>query len=128
MERNAPEVLKKVSKPEYVESMVQKYVTGVIDNVVAFRNISRIARADRAGVDRKEAVPVLIRLVKTKDYSVKDAYQDTVQAAYERRDLLSRIEGITQRLASIKNRTVVGADMRRALQQVQKEVERILAL
>src|SRR5262249_8304865 len=59
VERHAPEVLKAVSKPQYIDSMVQKYVRGVIDNVVAYREVSKIARAELAGVDKREAIPAL---------------------------------------------------------------------
>lgn len=126
VERHAPEVLKAVSKPQYIEAMVQKYVGGVIDNVVSFREVSKIARAELAGVDKREAIPALINLVQTKNYSIKDAYHDTVQAAYERRDLLSRLQGIAQKLAAIKTNAQLSAEMREALQRMRSEIDRLL--
>jgi ParB/RepB/Spo0J family partition protein len=126
VERHAPEVLEQVSKTTYIDSMVQKYVRGVIDNVVAYREVSRIARAELAGVDRREAIPALVKLVRTKDYSIKDAYHDTVQAAYERRDLLSRLQGITDRLGAITAGTDLGSEMRQILEQLRSEIGRLL--
>lgn len=126
VERHAPEVLKEVSKPQYIESMVQKYVDGVIDNVVAYREVSKIARAELAGVDKREAIPTLVNLVKTKEYSIKDAYRDTVQSAYDRRDLLTRLQGVVEKLAAIKSGTQLGAEMRDVLQRLRSETDRLL--
>jgi ParB family chromosome partitioning protein len=126
VERHAPEVLEEVSKPKYVDSMVQKYVDGVVDNVVGYREVSKIARAQLAGVDRAAAVPTLVKLVKEKSYSIKDAYRDTVQAAYERRDLLTKLDGVTSRLSEIKTGTRLSADMRTALERLRTEIDRLL--
>lgn len=49
VERHAPEVLDQVSKPQYVDSLVKKYLDGVVENVVAFREVSKIARAELTG-------------------------------------------------------------------------------
>jgi ParB/RepB/Spo0J family partition protein len=126
VERHAPEVLKTVSKSQYIESMVQKYIDGVIDNVVAYREVSKIARAELAGVDKQETVPTLVKLVKTGNFSVKDAYHDTVEAAYERRDLLSRLEGIIERLSRIKTGFSLSLKMNKALGQLRSEIDRLL--
>jgi len=126
VERHAPEALRGISKPQYIESMVQKYVEGVIDNVVAYREVSKIARAELAGVDKHETIPALVKLVKTKNYSIKDAYRDTVEAAYERRDLLNRLQGIAERLASIRTGTRLSTEMQGALERLRSEIDRLL--
>ncbi len=126
VERHAPEVLQEVSKPKYVEAMVQKYVDGVIDNVVGYREVSKIARAELAGVNKRAAVPVLVKLVKEKSYSIKDAYQDTVQAAYDQRDLLTKLEGVTSRLSEIKAGTRLSQQMKTVLEGLRTEIDRLL--
>lgn len=40
--------------------------------------------------------------MKEKGYTVKQAYEDTVQGAYEQRDLLTRVRGLIARLAGVK--------------------------
>ena len=126
IERHAPEVLKAVSKSRYVDSMVQKYVDGTIDNVVAYREVSKIARAELAGVDRREAIPVLVRLVETKSYSVKDAYRDTVEAAYQRRDLVSRLQAIIERLSQIRKNERLSDEMKNVLQMLRSLIDNLL--
>jgi ParB family chromosome partitioning protein len=126
IERHVPEVLKGVTKAHYIDVMVQKYLTGVIDNVVAYREVSKIARAEYAGIDKKEVVPALVKLIERKDYSIKDAYAETVQAAYERRDLASRVGGIADRLAQFRSAARLGSEVREALEKLRTEIDRLL--
>jgi hypothetical protein len=106
--------------------MVQKYIRKIIDNVVGYREVSRIARAEYAGVDKREVVPALVKLVQDKDYSIKDAYRDTVQAAYERRDLATRLSGIAERLSEIRSGGQLSAEIRKALELVRSQIDRLL--
>jgi ParB family transcriptional regulator, chromosome partitioning protein len=126
IERHTPEVMQEVTKADYVDSMVQKYIRGIIDNVVSYREVSKIARAEYAGVSRNEAIPALIKLVRSKQYSIKDAYRDTVQAAYERRDLVTRIDGIAQRLSEFRGRARITPEIRQALELMRSEIDRLL--
>ncbi len=126
VERHVPEVFDKVSKPDYVDSMVKKYTAGVVDNVVGYRDVSKIARAERAGVAKQEAIPALVRLVEDKDYSIDQAFQDTVQAAYEKRDLLANIRAVIARLVSYGDGTHFDIDTREALEELRTEITRLL--
>ncbi len=126
IERHAPEVLEDITKTRYVDSMVQKYLDDVVDNVVSFREVSKIARAEHAGVDRGEAIPALIKLVRKHDYSIKDAYHDTVEAAYTRRDLVTRLNGIADKLTVIRKGSHLPGELREALESVRSQIERLL--
>lgn len=126
IERHTPEVLKTIDKTQYIETMVQKYLDDVIDNVVHFREVSKIARAEHAGVDKSEAVPALIRLVRNKNYSIKDAYRDTVEVAYERRDLVTRLGGLADKLKAIRAGSRLSDEVRQALESVKLQIERLL--
>lgn len=127
VERYTPEVLEDVSRGEFVDSMVEKYRNGIVDNIVAYREISKIARAERAGVSREEAIPAIIALVKDKNYSIKKAFDDTVQAAYEQRDLLSKVRGVTQILGKYSPKTQIAAELREALEELRSQINRILS-
>jgi len=126
VERYVPAVFEQVTKAAYVDSMVKKYVAGVVDNVVAFREVSKIARAERAGVESEKATPTIVKLVKDREYSVDQAYEDTVQAAYEQRDLLSKLHGITAKLAAYKTVKGLRQEIRGALEQLRAEIDRVL--
>jgi ParB/RepB/Spo0J family partition protein len=126
VERYIPSVFEQVSKPAYVEAMVNKYVGGVVDNVVAFREVSKIARAERAGGDKNRVLPTIIKLVKNRTYSIDQAFEDTVQAAYEQRDLLTRLRGIIGKLREYKTAKRLSSDVLGALDELKSEINRIL--
>src|SRR2546427_3412265 len=50
IENYNPDVFRELPRSKFIDSFVKKYETGVIKNVVRFRDLSRIARAERAGV------------------------------------------------------------------------------
>jgi ParB/RepB/Spo0J family partition protein len=126
LERHAPEVLEAVPQAQYIDAMVRKYLSGVIDNVVAFREVSKMARAERAGIDREEVIPVLIRLAKNPKYSIDRAYEETVEAAYEKRDLIAKLEGIVAKLARYKRGSQLEDQLRETLKRVRAEINRLL--
>ncbi len=126
VERHTPEVLNMVTKSEFVDSMVQKYLDRVIDNVVAYRDVSKIARAELAGEDKRGAATAIIRLVKDSAYSITHAFEDTVQAAYERRDLLTRLRGIVARLGQFRAGRRLDEETRQELERLRSEIDRIL--
>lgn len=126
VERHAPSVFDDVTKAQYVDSMVAKYRSGVVGNVVSFREVSKIARAEMAGADTSKSAPTIVKLVKQKSYGIDEAYEDTVQTAYEQRDLLTRLRAVTERLTRLKGPKAVTADIRTALQELQREIDRLL--
>jgi ParB/RepB/Spo0J family partition protein len=126
IESHTPEVLEQVSKGSYVDSMVKKYLHGVIENVVSFRELSKIARAEKAGVDRAHAITAIVQLVRRKGYGITQAYEDTVQLAYEQRDLATKLSSVTQRLSQIKSRRSLSEEVISALTSVRREINRLL--
>jgi hypothetical protein len=106
--------------------MVEKYQSGIINNVVGFRELTRIARSQKAGVDRAHAIPAVIRLVRQKNYSIDQAYEDTVQAAYEQRDLTTRVNSIADRLSTMRRRGSLEPELRDAIEKLRKEIDRVL--
>ena len=126
IERYVPAVFDEVSPRRYLDSMVMKYKGGVVGNVVHYRHVSRIARAERAGEDPAAVVPVLVRLVRTKTFSIDDAYAETVERAYEARDIAARSASLTERLAEITSRRALSAKMRVRLSELRQEIDRLL--
>jgi ParB family transcriptional regulator, chromosome partitioning protein len=128
VERYVPEVFEQVTKAEFVDSMVSKYVDHVVDNVVGYRELSKIARAERAGVGKEHASPTIVKLVRDKTYSVKQAFEDTVQTAYDQRDLSSKLQGITTRLSRIPSGRKLDANFRTILLSLKEQIDRILGI
>jgi len=126
IERYTPEVFARVSKAKYVDAMVDKYVTGVVTNVVRFRDISKIARAERTGVDRKAVIPILVRFVTEQRYTIERAYTQSVQAAYQRRDLVSKVKGLADALLAQAGQSGLTLQMGRELRRLRGAIDKLL--
>jgi ParB family chromosome partitioning protein len=126
VERYVPETASSFDKAEFVDSMVDKYVSGSVGSVTAFRDLSKLARAERAGVDREEAVKAIKKLVHNKRYSVKDAYRDTVEIAYEKRDLLAKIDGLRTRIADLRGPLARSRELVAALRALRSQIDKLL--
>jgi ParB/RepB/Spo0J family partition protein len=105
--------------------LIDKYKKKVIDNIIDFRNVSKIARAERVEADEVRAREALERLFKQSTYSIDDAFEDSVSGAYSERDLLTRITSLLERLQTLKGREV-DEDIRQALQRLIEEASALL--
>jgi len=126
IEKHAPEALSHFSKADYTNAMVEKYQKGVIDSVVAFRDVSKIARAELTGVSKAQAMPAIVKLVKKKDYGIGKAFQETVESAYEQRDLATKVSGLTEKLSEFENSADLNGPVRDALEKLRDEINRLL--
>ncbi len=125
--RYVPEVLQGVDKNKFTRAMVRKYTRKVIGSVTAFRDLSRLARAERAGADSATAAKAIRRVIRDPAYSIESAYKDTVEAAYERRDLVSKIDALGERLEVAPKSLFRGApDLRNALVRLHGIIGHIL--
>lgn len=126
IEKYVPETLKKFNKEIFVDAMVDKYMDGTVNSVTAFRDLSKLARAELAGVDKHDAVVAITKLVKQKSYSVQNAYEDTVQTAYERRDLLSKVSMLGEKIGSLKKIIQKTPELVAALKGLRKQIDDVL--
>lgn len=126
VEKYVPETLKKFDKPEFVDSMVNKYLSGNIGSVTAFRDLSKLARAELAGVDKADAIGAITKLVKQKNYSVENAYSDTVEVAYEKRDLLTKVSLLGEKIISLKRVINKTPELIQALERLKKQIDEVI--
>lgn len=126
VEKYVPEALRKFDKPEFVDSMVNKYLAGNVGSVTAFRDLSKLARAELAGVDKAGAAAAITKLVKQKNYSVEDAYRDTVEIAYEKRDLLTKVALLGEKIVSLKRVISKTPELIQALERLKKQIDEVI--
>jgi len=96
IERALPDIVQNKDRVRRV--LIDKYRKGIIANVVQFRQLPKIARAEKVDISVVTARDVLLRVLSRNDYSIEQAYNDTVAAAYVDRDLRSRIQSLVERL------------------------------
>jgi ParB family chromosome partitioning protein len=105
--------------------LISKYKTGTIRNITDFRSLAKIARAERVAADKREASHVIRRVFQKNDYSLEQAYKDSVSEAYSERDLLTRIDGLALRLDELNAESIDDA-LRSALSALYKQLSEIL--
>jgi ParB/RepB/Spo0J family partition protein len=107
------------------KALIAKYRSNTITNIVQFRQIAKIARADNVAADPRVAQRVLKRLFEPNEYSIEQAYSDSVSEAYSERDLLSRLDALVERLDTLRPSDVDDA-LREKLRILVEHAQRLL--
>lgn len=98
--RAMPESLPDKEKARRV--LLRKYKDGVIDNIVDFRKVGKIARAKVVHADPVQAEDAIRRLLTDPGYSIKAAWSETVAEAYAERDIVTRIDTLLEKLDEVQ--------------------------
>jgi ParB family chromosome partitioning protein len=107
------------------DSLLKKYKTKVIDNIVDFRKIPKIARAQTVNADTRSARAAIVKLIENADYSIQDAWDHTVAEAYAERDIVSRIESLLLRFDDVKA-SELDDDIREKLEELVRRAQALL--
>jgi ParB/RepB/Spo0J family partition protein len=113
------------NKDRVRDVLISKYKSGTIRNIIDFRSLAKIARAERVAVDKQAAFRVLTKVFQKNNYSVEQAYLDSVSEAYSERDLMTRIGGLHAKLDELEEGLVDDA-LRAALIALSKRIAEIL--
>jgi len=100
VERAMPAVIP--NRDSVRQILLKKYKSGVINNRVHFRNIAKIARAEKVGYDTASAAAQLRRLFQDNNYSIEDAFLNSVGEAYKERDVGTRIVSLLSLLEGLE--------------------------
>jgi ParB family chromosome partitioning protein len=114
VERAMPDVFPSGQKDRARDVLIKKYSEGVIKNLIHFRQIGKIARAKNVDADEQSARNALVRLFSDANYSIEDAYAESVSSAYVERDLATRANGLASYLESLESESL-DEEARRAL-------------
>lgn len=123
VERSMPEVIP--DRDDVRRVLLKKFKTGVITNRVHFRNVAKIARAEKIGFDRKSAAKQLTRLFQDNEYSIEDAFSKSVGEAYRGRDLGTRVNSLVDLLQGLK-RDQIDEELKNRLRALAQTLRQIL--
>jgi len=105
--------------------LLSKYESGVIPNRVHFRNVAKIARAERVAVSTRAATHALKRLFTLNNYSIDQAFRDSVSSAYSERDIKTNARVLLDQLDSFSN-DGMGPELLQMLEKLYKRLRQIL--
>ncbi len=123
VERAMPNLINRKDKIRQV--LIDKYKRGVIKSRIQFRQVARIARAKRVEADATKAETVLDKLFTSNNYTVEQAYEDSVSEAYLERDVQTKIDSLLEQLEDIESR-LIDDDLKRRLTKLWNAIGRLL--
>jgi len=88
------------------DALLKKYKADVIDNIVDFRKVAKIARATSVGANATQAANAIQRLLTDETYSITQAWNDTVSEAYTERDIVSRIDYLLAKFDEVQAESI----------------------
>jgi ParB/RepB/Spo0J family partition protein len=107
VERAMPDVVEEFGKETIRENLIDKYQRGVVNNIVHFRSLAKIARAERAvQADATKARRALRAAFSRNSVSIEKAYEDSVAPAYSERDLVTRVSSLAAQLREVTAATL----------------------
>lgn len=80
-----PEIILEYTPEELLDTFFRKYETGVENNMVRFRNLSKIARGEIVGIQRGKIIKTIKKYITQPNYTIEQAFQDSVADAYSER-------------------------------------------
>jgi ParB family chromosome partitioning protein len=123
VERALPEAIDNRDRVRKV--LLSKYESGVIPNRVHFRNIAKIARAERVAVSTRAANQVLKKLFTSNAYSIDQAFHDSVSSAYSERDIRTNARVLLDQIGSVSGGNI-GPELRQMLEKLYRKLREIL--
>ena len=123
VKRAMPEAVPNIDHARDV--LVKKYREKVIDNIVDFRKVAKIARATKVGVSVERAQGAIKRLLTEPKYSVDKAWEETASEAYAERDIVTRIDGLLAKLDEV-DAEEIDEDVKDKLEELVKRAEALL--
>ena len=105
--------------------LIEKYKAGVIKNITDFRSLAKIARAERVvATDKREAAAVLKKVFSRNNYSIVQAFEESVSDAYSERDVVTRVDSLTDKLSGLRG--PLEDEVRSALLRLQSQIVKLL--
>jgi ParB family chromosome partitioning protein len=121
--RRMPEVIPDIDAARRV--LIKKYRAHTIGNIVHFRELGKIARARTVEADEKGARDVLVTLFKDNNYSIEDAYAESVSEAYREKDIVARAASLSEKLMQFQP-DEIDDELREELESLREVIDRLL--
>jgi DNA phosphorothioation-dependent restriction protein DptG len=105
--------------------LLTKYRNNLIKTNIEFRKLGKIARAGKVGGDTAAAQRAIRALVSDPQYSIEQAWTDSVSEEYAERDIVTRIDNLLTKLAEVQP-TELDDDVREKLEELVTRARAIL--
>lgn len=124
VKKHYPEVIDNIDRIR--DTLIKKYRNLTITNVLHFRYVTKISRAQKYGVSNKTAKNALKRLFQDNKYSIEDAFEDSAEEAYDERALATRIEWLLNNLKEFEIEELETGDLKIMLIELRELINELL--
>lgn len=125
VKNNFPDVT--ANADEIRDTLIKKYQNGVINNVVHFRQIAKLATSPKnvsySHVDAKKA---LTDIFSDNKKSIEDVYQSTVSALYDEKKLLSTLNNAIVHIENISDEDLIDDEVISVLRKLKNVITKTL--
>ena len=101
VENYLPELVEYYSADKILDVFYEKYEKGIENNRVRFRDISKIARGELVGITKDKVRNTIVDYIENFEYTIDDAYQDSVAEAYSERSTEKKLQDLITILGKI---------------------------
>lgn len=126
IEKNVPEALSGVTKGEYIDTMLDKYKKGVVNNVVAFRQLGKIAKSESEGVEKGVVTKIIKKFINDKNYTIDIAYEETIKSKFESKDIISKIKALSSALDKV-TKSSIEPEAKASLLKLRSKIDKLIA-
>jgi|ERR1700733_6301281 len=123
VERAMPKSI--VNKNKVRDVLIEKYKDDTIRDITDFRYLPKIARSQRVQIDQKVALDTLAQVFTVNNYSIEQAYKDSVSEAYSERDLVWRANQLRNDIDNLSPKSL-DREVRHSLELLRKSLRRLL--
>lgn len=125
IDKYLPEISNKYNNRKLLDIFFIKYHKGIETNRVKFRDISKIARGENLGISKDKIIKILEKYFRVLDYTIEEAFQDSVADAYTERTTEKKVYDI---IIALKDMDVLGLndELRVYLLDLKYQINRLL--
>lgn len=125
VKNNLPEAIDDID--EVRDVLISKFQRDIIDNMVDFRKLGKIATAP-SNVDFKKsaAVSALRKVFSKNDVSIEEVYNSTVGSLYGEKRLISTFSNTLYYIKNLKEDEISDTEIIELLKNIKRAIERIL--
>lgn len=123
--RHLPEVVSDIDQVR--DTLIEKYQKDIINNMVDFRMIAKIATAPKnVNYDPKEACNALLEIFSKNDKSVERVYNQSVSHLYGERKLLAHFSNMLAYIKKLSSRDRKDKEIIEVLNEIKNAIEEVM--
>jgi ParB family transcriptional regulator, chromosome partitioning protein len=125
IESYLPEIIDEYSPAKLLDTFFHKFESGVENNRVRFRDISKIARGELVGIQKGKILETIEKYISQHDYSIEKAFEDSVADAYSERSTEKKLQDV---IIVLKATTTLDDDeeLKEILVELREQINRLI--